>query len=101
MVTCLYILTGNPLKCNCSLLNFVHRQKEKRINEDVDLALQCNSNSSTLKLPNCPDSCSCKCTDYEDDSFILVDCSSKNLTAFPQFWRSNLPHMKVSNETFS
>ena len=91
------ILTGNPLKCDCSLLRFIRLVEGNRLLKiDTVLCLQSDHRNSSQTSSNCPDSCSCKCAEYGKDSYMFVNCSSKNLSAVPQFWKSNSIQTKVS-----
>lgn len=66
------------------------------IKTDIELCSQSDLAYHTLPQPHdCPDMCSCGCTDFAEGPFILVDCSSRNLSAVPQFLKHNNTGIKV------
>lgn len=88
--------TGNPFNCNCNLQKFIGWINENPfIETDTDLCLQPGENR-TQEVKKCPDMCSCRCADREDDRLMFVDCSSRNLSVIPQFFRNEIPQMEVS-----
>lgn len=77
-------LTDNPLECNCKLQPFILRVI-KSIRRDVGVCIQSDADKNHHKSANCPDLCSCECTENGGIYYMFVDCSSRNLSAFPNF----------------
>lgn len=59
----------------------------------------CSAETRAIRLRqhhNCPELCSCRCTEYGYGFSMLVDCSSRNLSLVPHFVENNLPQLEVS-----
>lgn len=97
------LFTENPFKCDCRLEPFVDFVKAKQKNGyfegDTDMCLCSNLRISQRRQENCPDMCSCRCTEYSNVFFMFVDCSSGNLTNAPKLLSNNFKILEVS--TFS
>lgn len=85
------------MKCDCRLEPFILQLYAKgTVESDTNLCLQSDFESNQQKAHTCPGLCSCGCTNYGNDSFMYVDCNSKNLSVVPQFLRSSFTQREVS-----
>ncbi|XP_055943393.1 protein toll-like isoform X1 [Argiope bruennichi] len=81
----LLYLEGNPIKCDCQLLPFLHHLNSSSIKTDTPI---CTPTIQITLLPpaECPDGCNCSCAQNEGDHFMSVDCSSAGLTELPHLF---------------
>lgn len=87
------LLIDIPLKCDCKDLPFIDTLKHDKEN---GTCLRSELENNLRKYLNCPDMCTCKCTQIGGGFSMFVDCSSRNLSLIPHFMENNLPQLKVS-----
>uniref|UniRef100_T1IHT5 TIR domain-containing protein n=1 Tax=Strigamia maritima TaxID=126957 RepID=T1IHT5_STRMM len=100
-----FILTGNPIICDCNAVGLVKFIKYNNNREKFQFVFEIGTTKcsapSTMKnqlvnqlaeenllcvyLEECPSGCYCKAKTPQNSSNVIIDCSFLNLTTFPVF----------------
>ena len=88
--------TENSLECDCRHHPLVVDLIKENLHSDVGVCQQSKLGNNLLKNSNCPEMCTCGCTNSGNVHFMFIDCSSKNLSVLPEIFRNNFTLLGVS-----
>ncbi|XP_042899674.1 protein toll isoform X1 [Parasteatoda tepidariorum] len=96
-------LSVNPFRCDCEFLPFIQWVFANPKAPHVFGGRKICVPEFPSDNHHCPSQCDCYCANDDEEYFMAVDCSSKNISIIPQFLTAysveNSPHFKI-NLTF-